>query len=77
MARGACPFTEKVLRLVHCGVVGVVFVNSKDELTVPADPDEACAAVGNLPVLLVKSSIGALLRDGVALSQAPEAAEVS
>jgi hypothetical protein len=58
-------------------VVGVIFVNSKDELTVPADPDKVCAAVGNLPILLVSSSVGALLRDGVALSQSPEAAEVS
>lgn len=41
--RGVCPFTEKARRLVAAGVTAIVFVNTKDELTVPADPSRDCA----------------------------------
>lgn len=43
--RGVCPFTEKARRLVAAGVAAIVFVNTKDELTVPADPSRDCADI--------------------------------
>jgi hypothetical protein len=41
--RGVCPFADKAQRLAAAGVAAVVFVNTHDALTVPADPARACA----------------------------------
>ena len=65
--RGLCTFHEKAWRAVSAGAVGVIFVNSEDELYQPSSSSQAAGSTP-IPILCVKKSDGALLADGMTVA---------
>ena len=65
--RGLCTFFEKASRAVSAGAVGVIFVNSEDELYQPSSSSQAAGSTP-IPILCVKKSDGALLADGMTVA---------
>ncbi len=63
--RGLCTFQEKAVRAYTAGAIGIIFINTEDEVY---QPESAATQLQNstpIPMLCVKKSVGAQLADGV------------
>ena len=61
VSRGTVPFWEQAKRASEAGAVGVIVVNTNDELMVMGGGDEGSKS--NIPVLMIKSSDAVRLRE--------------
>ena len=63
--RGLCTFQEKAIRAYKAGAIGIIFVNTNEELYQPVSAAEQGQDSTPIPMLCVKKSDGAMLTDGM------------
>ena len=62
--RGGCTFHEKVRRAQRAGAIAVIVVNTEDSVFGMGDPNNEAGDI-TIPAVMVPSSVGAKLMDGV------------
>ena len=68
LQRGVCPFVDKALRAQEAGAVGVIFINSTDEVFVPMRSNTAADDAVVIPCVCISRADFPLLRTEPAIS---------